>query len=196
MLFRSPGEPATQWGANVVGEQDGYLPKMDYQTARYGAECARWYAVSGDDMYKEKAFRSLNWVTYCNTEEGMAIESPVSSIDTWWSDCYGECPRMFYQAFAAVPEWAPTGENHILYSEGVLTNVAYGDKKVAYTATASSGIEFLRLAFNPLKITVNGKEISKRSDLNGEGYMLKDIGNGDYSLNIRRMQAGNIIIAK
>src|SRR6478672_2347495 len=38
-----PGEPATQWGANIVGEQDGFLPKMDYQTARYAAECARWF---------------------------------------------------------------------------------------------------------------------------------------------------------
>ena len=77
---------------------------MDYQTARYGAECARWYAVSGDETYKDKAFRSLNWVTYCNDATGFAFESPVSKgIQSWWSDCYGECPRMFYQAFAAVP---------------------------------------------------------------------------------------------
>jgi len=44
----APGEPATQWGANIVGEQEGFLPKMDYQTARQAAECARWNAVSGD----------------------------------------------------------------------------------------------------------------------------------------------------
>ncbi len=108
-VFRcAPGEPATQWGANIVGEQDSFLPKMDYQTARYAAECARWYAISGDDAYKEKAYRSLNWVTYCNTTDGEAFESPVSKdISNWWSDCYGECARMFYGAFAGVPEWAP-----------------------------------------------------------------------------------------
>jgi len=115
---------------------------------------------------------------------------------TWWSDCYGECPRMFYQAFAGIPEFAPPHENHILYSEGVLTKVQYGDKKITYTATDREGIEYMRLAFNPDKITVNGKEISKRSDLNGEGYILKDIGNGDYSLNIKRMQAGIVIASK
>jgi len=116
-VFRTaPGEPATMWGANIVGEQDSFIFKMDYQTARYAAECARWYAVSGDESYKEKAFRSLNWVTYCNDSTGMAFESPVSKgISSWWSDCYGECPRMFYHAFAAVPEWAPPHENHILY---------------------------------------------------------------------------------
>jgi hypothetical protein len=105
-VFRcAPGEPATQWGANIVGEQDAFLVKMDYQTARYAAECARWYAVSGDETYREKAYRSLNWVTYCNNPVGQAFESPVSKdISNWWSDCYGECPRMFYPAFAGVPD--------------------------------------------------------------------------------------------
>ena len=71
-----PGEPATQWGANIVGEQDGFLPKMDYQTARYAAQCARWYALSGDAAYKEKAYRALNWVTYCNNDDGVALRKP------------------------------------------------------------------------------------------------------------------------
>lgn len=35
------------------------------------------------------------------------------------------CPRMFYHAFAALPEWAPLREDHILYSYGVLTSVQY-----------------------------------------------------------------------
>jgi len=56
----------------------GFLPKMDYQTARYAAECARWYSASGDEAYKEKAYHSLNWVTYCNKPDGEGIESPVS----------------------------------------------------------------------------------------------------------------------
>ncbi len=66
-VFRTaPGEPSSMWGANIVGEQDSFNYKMDYQTARYAAECARWYRESGDESYKEKAYRSLNWVTYCN----------------------------------------------------------------------------------------------------------------------------------
>jgi len=192
----APGEPATQWGANIVGEQDAYLPKMDYQTARYGAECARWYAVSGDETYKQKAYRSLNWVTYCNTEEGLANESPVSSIDTWWSDCYGECPRMFYQAFAAIPEWAPHGENHILYSEGILKNVAYQSKEVQYTPTNNIGTEFLRLDFKPVKITVEGIAISESSDIQRDTYKLKDLGNGDYSLIVNHKRSGRIVISE
>jgi hypothetical protein len=163
-VFRcAPGEPATKWGANIVGEQDNFLVKMDYQTARYAAECARWYAVSGDEAYKEKAYRSLNWVTYCNDSSGKAYESPVSKdISNWWSDCYGEGPRMFYHAFAAVPEWAPPKESHIVYSEGVLKRVTYAAGKIEYTTTDGAGTEYLRLAFLPATITVNGVKLSVR----------------------------------
>ena len=123
----------------------------------------------------------------------MAFESPVSKgIQSWWSDCYGECPRMFYQAFAAVPEWAPPAQNHILYSEGILRDVAYAPKNVSYNATAKDGIEYLRLAFKPGIVTLNGSKISMRSDLNKQGYTLKDLGNGDFSVMIRREKAGKV----
>ncbi len=190
------GEPATQWGANIVGEQDDFLPKMDYQTARYGAACARWYAASGDKAYKEKAYRSLNWVTYCNDSLGMAYESPVSvGVESWWSDCYGECTRMFYHAFAAIPEWAPAGENHILYSEGVLNNVAYSPEKIEYTATSAKGKDFLKTAFKPEKITLDGKSISPAANENEEGFILTPLDAGDYSLIINRKKAGNVMVS-
>ena len=190
------GEPATQWGANLVGEQDIFLPKMDYQTARYGAECARWYAISGDESFKEKAYRSLNWVTYCNDSTGMAFESPVSvGIESWWSDCYGEGPRMFYHAFAAVPEWAPPGENHILYSEGVLNNVFYETHVVQYATTKKMGTEYLRLAFKPTSVTINGTKITLQNELDKEGYTLRDLKNGDYAVTIKREKAGNVIVS-
>jgi len=195
-IFRcAPGEPATQWGANIVGEQDSFLPKMDYQTARYAAECARWYAVSGDKAYKEKAYRSLNWVIYCNKPDGEAFESPVSKdISNWWSDCYGECPRMFYPAFAGVPEWAPPGENHILYSDAVLKDVSYAPKKVQYTSTQRAGTEYLRLAFRPSRITLADVGLSLRRDLDAKGYTLRSLGEGDYAVNIRRMEGGQVVI--
>jgi hypothetical protein len=196
-IFRTaPGEPSTMWGANIVGEQDSFKIKMDYQTARYAAACARWYAISGDASFREKAYRSLNWVTYCNDSSGMAFESPVSKgILSWWSDCYGECPRMFYHAFAGVPEWAPPHENHILYSEVVLKNVQYTPGQVKYTATADNGIQYLRLAFKPAKITINGAVISESKDEKPDTYMLKDLGHGDYALTIRNKVACEVTIS-
>ena len=196
-IFRgAPGEPSTMWGANIVGEQDTFIFKMEYQTARYAAACARWYAISGDETFKEKAFRSLNWVTYCNDSTGMAFESPVSKgINSWWSDCYGESPRMFYHVFAGVPEWAPPHENHILYSEGILKNVNYSTDRVRYYATAEYSTEYIRLAFKPVSVTLNGKEIKYTEDLKPGTFTLRDLGKGDYSLVIKRTQAGDVAIS-
>jgi hypothetical protein len=189
------GEPSNLWGANIVGEQDSFLYKMDYQTARYGAECARWYSITGNEKYKEKAYRSLNWVTYCNDADGLATESPVSKgINSWWSDCYGEGPRMFYPAMAAVPEWAPARENHILYSEGILKNVSYAPGKIQYDAISRDGTEYIKIAFKPTKIMLNGATIPLSSDNRKSGYLIKDLGDGDYSLTIKRVKAGTVII--
>jgi hypothetical protein len=183
----APGEPSNLWGANIVGEQDEFLFKMDYQTARYGAECARWFAISGDSSYRDKAFRSLNWVTYCNDSNGLAFESPLSkNIASWWSDCYGECPRMFYHAMAAVPEWAPENEDHILYSSGLVKNVGYDEKNIRYTTTDRSGKEYIKTSFKPSAVTLNGKPVA---------HEIKNVSDGDYEVIITRSQQGQVVIA-
>jgi len=189
----SPGEPSHQWGAGIVGEQDTFLVKMDYQTARYAAECARWYALSGDTAYREKAYRSLNWVTYCTDTKGMAFESPLSSgITSWWSDCYGEGPRMFYHALAAVPEWAPAHQDHILYSNGILNQVEYKKNKLEYIPAGKEGTEYIRLSFKPSSIAVDGHMLAVAET--GEGYSLKKIAGNDYSLIVRRAAKGKVTI--
>lgn len=190
-----PGEPATFFGANIVGEQVMFMPKMDYQTARYAAQCARWYAQSGDEVYKEKAFRSLNFVTYCSNNQGKTFESPFSKgVNTWWSDSYGESPRMLYHIFAAIPEWAPSGENHILYSDGILSNISYSPKSIHYVANQKSGIEYLKLNFRPNLISLNGKKMALNADANKVGYSLKKLRDGDFALNINRAQAGKVVV--
>lgn len=196
ILRSARGEPCTQWGANIVGEQVSFPYKMDYQTARYAAQCARWYAISGDTSFKEKAYRCLNWITYCIDTTGRAFESPLSNgILSWWSDSYGECPRMFYHAFAAIPEWTPPGENHILYSDGILNNISYLPRQIQYLATGKTGKEYLHLAFKPVKITVNDIEIFLRADLTKNGYTLKALGNGNYAVTVNRPSAGKVVIA-
>jgi hypothetical protein len=125
----------------------------------------------------------------------MAFESPFSQgIASWWSDCYGECPRMFYHAFAGVPEWAPPGENHILYSEGILKDVSYASMIVKYTTTNNAGTEYLRLSFKPKTITLNNAILELRADLNQEGYIIKSLGKGDYAVTLKHISAGKVVI--
>jgi hypothetical protein len=189
-------EPAHVFGAQIVGEQDGFNFKMDYQTARHAAECARWFAASGDAAFREKAYRCLSWVTYCSDADGRATESPYSlNIATWWSDCYGECPRMFYHAFAAVPEWAPPREDHILYSDGVLSDVRYARGEVQYTARQAKDVEYLRLSFFPATVTLDGAALSRRTDPQAVGWTSRELGGGDHAVAVRRGRAGRVRIA-
>ena len=103
---------------------------------------------------------------------------------------------MFYHAFAAVPEWAPPGEDHILYSEGILKDVHYDPKGVRYTATNNTGIEFLRLSYKPTAVTLNGKKLPLRKNLESEGYVLRDLGGGDFAMQIRRNKAGPVFATR
>lgn len=165
VLRTADNEPATQWGANLVGEQDDFNHKMDYQTARYAAETARWYAVSGNTLYKEKAFRALNWVTYTSQGDGDCWESPFTKdLSNWWSDCYGEGPRTFYSALAAVPEWAPAREDHILYTTSILRNVSYEQTRLQYEAGGGAGTDYLRLSFRPAWLGLGKSKLSKRKN--------------------------------
>ena len=66
--------------------------------------------------------------------------------------------------------------------------------KLEYLPAHASGIEFIRLSFKPSVIKINGKAISETNHLVKEGYTLKALGNGDYSLVIRRSGAGRVTI--
>jgi hypothetical protein len=101
---------------------------------------------------------------------------------------------MFYPAFAGVPEWAPPGENHILYSDAVLKEVSYPPSEVRYTSTQQPGTEYLRLAFHPTHITLDGADLAPRPDLNSHGYTIRDLRNGDFAVNVRRGQTGTVVI--
>ena len=189
------GSTGVYYGAHVPAEQTAYMMRMGYQAARLGAEYARWYALSGNATHKDIAYRSFNYNTYMMKSSGESSDGPTSSVGYWWSDAYGEAPRMYFHGFAGMPEYAPPGENHILYSKSVLITVSYASGSVRYTPADGAGTEYLRLAFFPGDITVNGVKLSLRTDLDAAGYTVKDLGNGDYAVNIRRTRTGNVVIS-
>ena len=86
-------------------------------------------------------------------------------------------------------------EKTIFYIQrSVLKNVTYTTRNVKYTSTDRAGTEYLRLAFLPTGIT-GGVLLARRSGLNAEGYTVRDLGNGDYAVNIRRKRAGAVVIS-
>ena len=91
---------------------------------------------------------------------------------------------MFYHALGAVPAWAPAGEDHILYSSGVLRDVVYNDTGVSYYAAEITGNERLRVSFKPRVIA---------SKCN---YTTQELSSGDYYLVIERRAAGTVRIER
>ena len=159
------------YGAYVPAEQTAYMYRMGYQAARLGAQYARWYEVTGDGTYKDRAYRCLSYNTYMMQTNGQSSDGPTESVGYWWSDCYGEAPMMYYYALGAVPEWAPPGENHLLRSSSVVTSIMYSNDLINYTTFDDDSTETLRLGFTPGEVLVNGVLLLQRADLSQAGWV-------------------------
>jgi hypothetical protein len=182
-------------GAHVPCEQTGFMARLGYQTARLGAEYARWYLTSGNATHKDIAYRNLNYNTYMMTTAGQAADGPDVESGYWWGDCYGEAARMYFHGFAGLPEYAPPAENHILYSSNVLKNVSLAFGNIQYSPANASGIEYLRTTFQPTSVRVGGNAIALRGDVNAEGYVVSSLGGGDYAVTVRRAQTGVVVLS-
>ncbi len=167
----TPDRLAGQYhGAYVPGEQTAYMYRMGYQTARLGAQYALWYEVSGDATYKDRAYRCLSYNTYMMQTNGQSSDGPTATVGYWWSDCYGEATRMYYYGMAAVPEWAPPGENHLLRSSSVVKSITYTNSGVSYTTWDTASTELFRLSSLPGDVLADGISLPRRADLAQPGW--------------------------
>ena len=160
-----------QWGANAISEQITFMPKMGSHTSRYASVAARWAELTGDQEAREKAFRSFNWATYMCRENGAVYDIPRQGNDPiWFSDGYGDYIRHIIAGMGAVPEWAPEGQNHLLRSTSIVTDIAYEGARVRYRVFDAGAVDVLRLAFRPARVLAGGKPLAERKDLAAEGW--------------------------
>jgi hypothetical protein len=179
-----------QWGANAISEQIHYMPKMGSHTSRYASVVARWAELTGDTAAKDKAFRSFNWATYMCRSNGAVNDQPsVAHAGIWFSDGYGDYIRHFMAGLGAMPEWAPTGQNHILGSSSIVTHVVYGSDRVAYTTFDGDSTETLKLALEPGHVTAQNETLAHRNDVNSPGWTFDP---AVHVLRIRHSQATHI----
>jgi hypothetical protein len=151
-------EPGLQWGAIAISEQLEYMYKMGSHTARFASLLALWHDQTGDAAALEKAFRSFNWASYMCDRRGVVRVGPVES-SYWFSDGYGDYIRHFMVGLGAVPAWSPAGEDHLLRSSSIVTEVAYAAREVRYRTFDDAGEERLRLSFRPRAVTADGVEL-------------------------------------
>jgi hypothetical protein len=168
-------------GALVTTEQGSGLKNFccnlpnqccDSHSSRLAAVEAFYYAKTGDAAYKEAANRTYNWVTYF---QGLPAAAHAPFSTQWWfTDEFADGPRRMMDAFWAVPEWAPADESHLLGSLSAVTKIAYGPGSVTYSTFDDESTDVLRLDFSPESVTVGGKAIPLRKDLQQQGYTFDD----------------------
>lgn len=167
-------------GATVTTEQgDGVnfccnQPNQccDSHTSRLAAVEALYFAKTGDESYREGAFRSFNWVTYF---QGLPAGAHAPFGSQWWfTDEFADGPRRLMDAFWAVPEWAPPDETHLVGSSSVVTKISYGRSSVTYSTFDPQSVDALRLDFIPETVAAHGNPLTRRKDLDAEGYVFDD----------------------
>src|SRR5260370_4288059 len=140
----------------------------DSHTARLAAVEAFYFSKTGDPAYKEAAYRSYNWVTYFQGLPGGA-HAPFTG-QWWFTDQFADGPRRLMDAFWAVPEWAPSGESHLLGGLSPVTKISYPRGSITYSTFDPNSTEVLRLAFVPEIVTSGGRQILRRQTLDAPGY--------------------------
>ena len=95
-------EKGLQWGAEALSEQVNDMDKMTSHTARYASVRALWFEMTGDKDSKERAFRSFNWCSYSERDDGLVKTSVDEGTGYWFSDGYGDYMRHFQRAMASI----------------------------------------------------------------------------------------------
>ena len=198
MTHRVGGEPATEWGANIVGEQDGFLYKMDYQTARYAAENAKWYAASGDAAAQGEGLPLAELGDVHQRQQRSRHREPLHPehrdvvVGLLRRGAADVLPRVRGDPGVGAARARTTSCTRRACSG----TSSYAAGEVKYTPTDADDIEYLRLTFAPAAVTVGGVALSEVSDLSAEGYTVRSLGGGDYAVNVRRMRSGAVVVCE
>ena len=187
------------WAIDEQGTPDGRgccsRAGLSSHTSRWAAINAMYYERTGDAQAREDAIRSLNYATYFIGADGKtSCCGKDFGGQYWFSDGYSDYLRHFNWAMGAIPELAPAGQDHILRSTSVVQRVSYGRRRLQYRTFDASATEVLRLSFKPERVTAGGSALAERGDLDGEGYMVKSLGGGDYVIRVKHGNSGEVMI--
>lgn len=172
------------YGVTVVNEQTAYHQPGNSHTSREASAELQYMALTGDKFHYDNAIRQLNWATYMVDSDGKNL---YPNDDIWLTDGYGDYVRHFLRAMAAMPQLAPSDENHLLSSSSIVQNINYGTV-IDYEVYDNKGTEIFRLKQKPANVLFNDKPAA-----NGESYTWKALKKGGI-LTINRTKSGKVKI--
>jgi len=180
------------YSAQAIDEQTWCcsINGLGSHTSRWASVNALWYQRTGDATYKENAYRAFNYATYFAREDGV-IMAVFFDGSPWYTDGYADYIRHFMAGMAAVPEWAPPAEDHLLYSTSVVQTITYAAGQIAYRTFDASAIETLRISFTPSQVWADGMLLPRRNDLSQPGWVFDPVLG---VLQIRHDNAAHVLI--
>jgi len=198
-----------KYGVTVVNEQTAYQQPGNSHSSRQASAELQYMSLTGDRFHYDNAIRQLNWATYMVNDDG---KNRYPNDENWLTDGYGDYVRHYLRAMAAMPELAPSDEQHILSSTSIIQEADYaplsdkyfGDDlgktdrkkiKIFYRTFDTTGIEQIHLLKKPSAIILNQKSLHELSELPGEGFVWKPLKKGGV-LSIRRMNGNKIVIVE
>jgi hypothetical protein len=164
-------------GYDAIKEQTWCYEPMGSHTARYGSACAMYFERTGDKWYKNQAYRFLNVATYMTYDNGVVAVGP-NWLGSWFIDGYGDYIRHFIDGMAAIPEWAPAGEDHLLKSTSVIQSIKYMPNKISFRSFDDESKVTLRLSSKPKGITLNGKSVKQSKTIEPNSWIWTPLDNG------------------
>ncbi len=147
-----------------------YFP-MGSHTARYASLCALYAEESGDPSYREQAVRSFNWASYMANADGtvtVGIDRPDYYNQCWFTDGYFDFVPHFLDGLAAMPQYAPAEEDHMLRSSSPVQEISYQPYQIDYRTFDATSTQKFRLSFKPTRVMAAGKALPEESKSNGQ----------------------------
>lgn len=198
-----------KYGVTVVNEQTAYLQPGNSHTSRQASAELQYMQLTGDKYHYDNAIRQLNWATYMVDDDG---RNRYPNDANWLTDGYGDYVRHFLRAMAAMPELAPSGEEHILSSTSVIQEAVYAplpDKwymnwlgktdlktiRIFYRTFDTAGTEQIRLLKKPSAVLLNLKPATELKELTAQGFIWKALNKGGI-LTIKREDCDKVIVVE
>lgn len=194
-----------KYGVIVVNEQTAYQTPGNSHSARQASAELQYVNLTGDSSFKENAIRTLNWATYMVDTDG---KNRYPQDENWLTDGYGDYVRHYLRSFAALPQLAPSDEDHILSSTSVIQFAEYknnrykkhkfekppaGNIKLEYSTYEKNGREIIRLAQKPATVLFNRKPAYEMVNGKAAGFKWQELPVGGILI-INRINADEVMI--
>jgi hypothetical protein len=164
---------------------------LDYSPMLMAGAFARFGELAGSEWARELARRQAILFTYDCRESGVVddnIDGGQVVASTWFKLAHPGPLMTTLDVMGWLPDaLGASRENHIMRSSAVVTSVNYEKGAVRYRTfdAPAETVDVLRLSFAPTAITCDGAPLKIREKLDGNGYRVQPLKNGDCIVRIR-----------